>query len=106
MNTESNNGWKVLLSLAVIALLASAVLFLWPRVPKEQPEITTGKPTESVAPVVAVSTVSSIDDVESALLKNALDEATLLDESSDVQKLSSDSAALESVSKSYDENTL
>lgn len=86
---------------AIIAVLLAGVLFLWPK--------TSGLPsptktvTESVSPA---SQISSVDDVEATLLKNSTDESKLLDESSSVDQMSSDSAALESAGNSYDENTL
>lgn len=48
----------------------------------------------------------SMNDVEGMLLKNSAEEAALVDESGDASLLSSDSAALDNMSKSYDEQTL
>mgnify|MGYP001559805904 CR=1 FL=1 len=103
MNTDSNNGWKILMSLAVVSLLVSAVLFF-----------KSGKvelPGQDVQELVGESSkpevnIASVDDVETALLKNVVDEISLLEESSNAEELSSDSEALEGLGKTYDENTI
>lgn len=106
MNTETNNGWKIILTIAGIAVVLSVILFLWPSTPEVPPQVKNETVTTSVAPIATVAPVSSVDEVEMALLKNSVDEATLLDESNSVSQLSSDSAALENLGKSYDETTL
>ena len=106
MNTETNNGWKIILSIAGVAIVLSAVLFLWPSTPEVTPQVKQEAVTASIAPVATIAPVSSIDEVEMALLKNSVDEAILLDESNSVSQLSSDSAALENLGKAYDETTL
>ncbi|MDP1689491.1 MAG: hypothetical protein Q8L47_05210 [bacterium] len=106
MNTETNNGWKIILSIAGVAIVLSVVLFLWPSTPEVLPQVKQEVVTASVAPITTIAPVSSIDEVEMALLKNSVDEATLLNESNSVGQLSSDSAALENLGKAYDETTL
>ena len=97
MNTESNSGWKVIIAVVVIAVLA-AVFFL----------VRSGVTPlpEPVEPAPAPTTVSSVDDVEGALLNASVEEAMLLDETSDAELLGSDSEALDNVGKSYDEQNL
>lgn len=103
MNTESNNGWKILISLAVAALIASAVLFL-----KSDTSVT---PVQDVQQLVKQSeqptaTISSVDDVEAALLSSVASEVTLLEGLDSSASVSADSATLESLGKTYDETTL
>lgn len=95
MNNQSNLGWKVILVVVVIAVLVGAFLYM-----RSGVTLSPGVPDTETTPI------SSVDDVEGALLKDAEEEAILLDESSDAELLGSDSEALENVGKSYDEQTL
>lgn len=85
----------MVLAVVVIAVLVGVFFYMRSGVAP-----TPGAPDAETAPI------SSVDDVEGALLKDAEEEAMLLDESSDAELLGSDSEALENVGKSYDEQTL